>query len=75
LFGHAPSKVSNLVPSITCLVALGDGRRLVSGGGDDTVRVWVISSGDCEQTIKGEGASLLDDSARGSAITSLAEVL
>jgi WD40 repeat protein len=40
---------------VSCVVALSDGRRVVSGSGDDTLRVWDVDTGECVQELKGHG--------------------
>jgi WD40 repeat protein len=37
------------------VVALSDGRRVVSGSDDKTLRVWDADTGDCVRELKGHG--------------------
>jgi WD40 repeat protein len=36
---------------VTCVVALSDGRRVVSGSGD--IRVWNVDTGECVRELEG----------------------
>ena len=38
---------------VTSVVALSDGRRVVSGSEDHTVRVWDVNTGSCERVLEG----------------------
>jgi WD40 repeat protein len=38
---------------VSCVVALSDGRRVVSGSGDYTLRVWDVDTGECARELKG----------------------
>jgi WD40 repeat protein len=40
---------------ITCVVALFDGRRVVSVSSDMTLRVWDVDTGECVRQLKGHG--------------------
>jgi WD40 repeat protein len=37
------------------VVALSDGRRVVSGSKDKTLRVWDVDTGECVRELKGHG--------------------
>jgi WD40 repeat protein len=39
--------------AVTCVVALSDGRRVVSGSADKTLRVWGVDTGECVRELKG----------------------
>jgi WD40 repeat protein len=38
---------------VNCVVALSDGRRVVSGSYDQTLRVWDVDTGECVRELKG----------------------
>jgi WD40 repeat protein len=38
------------------VVALSDGRRVVSGSYDKTLRVWDVDTGECVRELKGHGS-------------------
>jgi WD40 repeat protein len=40
---------------LTCVVALSDGRRVVSGSKDNTLRVWNADTGECVRVLSGHG--------------------
>jgi WD40 repeat protein len=40
---------------VRCVVALSDGRRVVSGSDDNTLRVWDVDTGECVRELKGHG--------------------
>jgi WD40 repeat protein len=40
---------------VSCVVALSDGRRVVSGSDDETLRVWDVDTGECVRELKGHG--------------------
>jgi WD40 repeat protein len=40
---------------VSCVVALSDGQRVVSGSEDKTLRVWDVDTGDCVRELKGHG--------------------
>jgi WD40 repeat protein len=40
---------------VTCVVAMPDGRRVVSGSLDNTLRVWDVDTGECVRELKGHG--------------------
>jgi WD40 repeat protein len=40
---------------VSCMVALSDGRRVVSGSDDHTLRVWDVDTGECVRELKGHG--------------------
>jgi WD40 repeat protein len=40
---------------VRCVVALSDGRRVVSGSKDNTLRVWDVDTGECVRELKGHG--------------------
>jgi WD40 repeat protein len=40
---------------VTCVVAMSDGRRVVSGSRDKTLRVWDVDTGECERELRGHG--------------------
>jgi len=42
---------------VYCVVELGDG-RLASCAGDESVRVWDVSTGECMQTLEGHEAAV-----------------
>jgi WD40 repeat protein len=41
--------------AVICVVALSDGRRVVSGSYDNTLRVWDVDTGECMRELKGHG--------------------
>jgi WD40 repeat protein len=38
---------------VSCVVAMPDGRRVVSGSYDKTLRVWDVDTGECVRELKG----------------------
>jgi WD40 repeat protein len=40
---------------VRCVVAMSDGRRVVSGSDDNTLRVWDVDTGECVRALKGHG--------------------
>jgi WD40 repeat protein len=38
---------------VTCVVALPDGRRVISGSSDGSLRVWDVDTGECVQKLEG----------------------
>ena len=38
---------------VECVCALADGTRLASGSRDKTIRIWNISTGECESVLRG----------------------
>jgi WD40 repeat protein len=42
-----------LSQGVRCVVALSDGRRVISGSSDRTPRVWDVDTGECVREIKG----------------------
>jgi WD40 repeat protein len=38
---------------VTCVVAMSDGRRVISGSNDETLRVWDVDTGECVRELKG----------------------
>jgi WD40 repeat protein len=40
---------------VRCVVAMSDGRRVVSGSEDNTLRVWDVDTGECVRVLKGHG--------------------
>jgi WD40 repeat protein len=40
---------------VSCVVVLSDGRRVVSGSDDETLRVWDVDTGECVRELKGHG--------------------
>jgi WD40 repeat protein len=59
LFLFTPHLISSLCHTISqmviCVVALSDGRRVVSGSYDNTLRVWDVDTGKCWRELKGHG--------------------
>jgi WD40 repeat protein len=41
--------------TVICVVALSDGRRVVSGSSDNTLRVWDVDTGECVRELQGHG--------------------
>jgi WD40 repeat protein len=40
---------------VRCVVAMSDGRRVVSGSDDNTLRVWDVDTGECVRELEGHG--------------------
>jgi WD40 repeat protein len=40
---------------VTCVVAMPDSRRVVSGSDDETLRVWDVDTGECVRELEGHG--------------------
>jgi WD40 repeat protein len=38
---------------VNCVVAMSDGRRVVSGSWDETLRVWDVDTGECVRALEG----------------------
>jgi WD40 repeat protein len=47
---------------VSCVVALSDGRRVVSGSVDKTLRVWDVDTGECVRELKGHGRGNVSES-------------
>jgi WD40 repeat protein len=41
--------------AVNCVVTLPDGRRVLSGSSDSSLRVWDVDTGECVQELKGHG--------------------
>jgi WD40 repeat protein len=54
LFHHSLSSLTLILHQwVTSVCALPDGRRVVSGSGDKTVRVWHLRTGSCDEVLEG----------------------
>jgi WD40 repeat protein len=52
LFHSLSSPTLILHQWVTSVCAMPDGRRVVSGSGDETVRVWDVETGSCERVLE-----------------------
>ena len=43
---------------VNCVAVFPDGRRVVSGSGDNTLKVWDVATGKCLATLKGHSGNV-----------------
>jgi WD40 repeat protein len=53
LFSVMSSDLVCFSQAVRCVVALSDGRRVVSGSFESTLRVWDVDTGECVRELKG----------------------